>query len=434
MLTDFIFKQINDIKKGGLRKIFHKSVLGLKLLSKVSIFIPFYILGIFFVLIIRLIEPLILIRIGYLVSSRIGHFAGNTELYFCEKDAGINVPSRKYIDIFFHRYHPISNIFLEEKISSILIIYPQLFLEPIFKLNKLIPGFEKFEVGQNSQHDRDINNLLDNSKIHINFTKSESYFGDEILEILGIPKSSKIVCLLVRDSSYLFQKFGFGYEYHNFRDSNIHNYLNAAEELAKIGYYVVRMGEIVLDKFISQNDRIIDYANSKYKSPFLDIYLGHKCEFAISTSSGWDAVPSHLFKKPILYTNYVPIGLFSTFSHKYLLTTKKYFDISSKKILGFNEIFTRNLHFLVRDEDYQKNNLILIENTPDEIKDAAIDMHLMINNKLLLNNEDQVLQMKFWESYPKDLLAPYYRKNPLHGNLKALMSPSFLRNNKSLIV
>ena len=186
-------------------------------------------------------------------------------------------------------------------------------------------------------------------------------------------------------------------------------------------------------KFNSINPKIIDYANNPNRSPFLDIYLGYKCNFAISTSSGWDAVPSHLFKKPILYTNYSPIILISTFSKKYIITTKKYFDLNTNSYLKFSEIFSRNLFYLTKDQDYIDNNIKLIENTPEELIDAALEMHYLINNKLSLNEEDQNLQKQFWTQFPNNVKTPYFQKKSLHGQIKAIISPSFLRNNKNLI-
>ena len=60
----------------------------------------FYILAVPIVLCIRLIKPWFLVRFGALTSSRIGHFAANTELFLCERDAGINVPKQRYADLF----------------------------------------------------------------------------------------------------------------------------------------------------------------------------------------------------------------------------------------------------------------------------------------------------------------------------------------------
>src|SRR5438132_1828901 len=56
--------------------------------------LPFGLVG---ALALRAIRPWLLIRIGILTSERIGHLAANTELYLCERDAGINRPVGAYI-------------------------------------------------------------------------------------------------------------------------------------------------------------------------------------------------------------------------------------------------------------------------------------------------------------------------------------------------
>ena len=42
------------------------------------------------VLMIRLLKPIVLIRLGSLRTGRLGHLALNTEIYCCEVDAGIH--------------------------------------------------------------------------------------------------------------------------------------------------------------------------------------------------------------------------------------------------------------------------------------------------------------------------------------------------------
>ena len=67
---------------------------------KILLYIPLYILLLPIILLIRLISPIILIRFGELMSSRIGHLAANTELYLCEKETSINKLNIFYIVIF----------------------------------------------------------------------------------------------------------------------------------------------------------------------------------------------------------------------------------------------------------------------------------------------------------------------------------------------
>lgn len=432
-MISFLKKQINDFKKDGIIILFYKTKILIRFILNLFISIPFYILAVPFVFLLRILEPFFLIRIGRLISSRIGHFAGNTELYLCEKENKINVPKKKHIDIFYFAYYPICNKYLAKKIEQLLVVYPKFIMEPISIMNKLIPGWEKFEICQNTQHDRDVHNLLDKSKLHFHFTYEEKVKGNEELEKIGIPPESKIVCLFVRDNAYLLQKLGRGYDYHNYRDCNIQNYLKAANELTKLGYYVVRMGAVVKDKLMTNNPMIIDYASSGKRSDFLDIYLACKCDFVISSSSGWDSVPSHLFRKPILYTNVVPIGLLLTFSSRFMLTTRKYFDTKNNVNLKFSDIYSKGYAFYTKNEEYLNSNLKLIENTPDEICDAVLEMTQFYSQKLQLTEYDQKLQKLFWNSFPINAKDTYYKGNLLHGEIKAIMSPSFLRNNNTLI-
>ena len=93
----FIEGQVAQIRLGGLAVLVKK----LKLLLIKFFKLPLYIFAIFALLIIRLIKPWLLVRIGLFISSRIGHFAATTELYLCERDALINVPRHRHLDILF---------------------------------------------------------------------------------------------------------------------------------------------------------------------------------------------------------------------------------------------------------------------------------------------------------------------------------------------
>ena len=70
-------------------------------LTLLSCFVnPFYYVAVLIVIFSWLIGPFFTLRWGYLHSSKIGHFAGNTELYCCKRDVGINVPAKLHIDFF----------------------------------------------------------------------------------------------------------------------------------------------------------------------------------------------------------------------------------------------------------------------------------------------------------------------------------------------
>ena len=81
-------KHFLQIKKGGVMVIIKK----LRSLFYLFLISPIFILAIPVVIILRLIRPWFLIRWNELRSSRIGHFAKDTELYCCLRDAEINIP------------------------------------------------------------------------------------------------------------------------------------------------------------------------------------------------------------------------------------------------------------------------------------------------------------------------------------------------------
>ena len=121
---------------------------------------------------------------------------------------------------------------------------------------------------------------------------------------------------------------------HNkFRDFKIKNFKEAAEALANRGYYVFRMGAKVNEKLKSNNKKIIDYANSNLRSEFMDIFLGAKCNFCISTGHGFDMLP-YVFNKPIGIMS-VPVGDLRSHSKRFLLLTKKHYSLNKKKIYLF---------------------------------------------------------------------------------------------------
>ena len=73
----------------------------------------------------------------------------------------------------------------------------------------------------------------------------------------------------------------------------------------------------------------------------MDIYLGAKCYFCISSQGGFDAIPI-IFRRPVAIIE-VPIGLFFTSSEKILLLTKHLINKLSKKELTISEIFSSNV-------------------------------------------------------------------------------------------
>jgi putative glycosyltransferase (TIGR04372 family) len=426
-VSTFLQKQIIQIRKGGIVVVRRKIKQVLQLIP----YLPFCILAIPAVIMIRLIRPWLLVRIGALFSSRIGHFAGNTELYLCEYDANINKPERRHVDFFYIAYKPICNLQLATMWRRVLRIWPSWFLAPIAWVNRLIPSGEVHKIGNNTQHDRDVHNLLFQVPPHLQFTFKEEAYGEAGLRKLGIPYGASFVCLAVRDSAYLALHLGSDFSYHDYRDTDIQNYVQAAEELADLGYFVIRMGVRVNQAMKSTNARVIDYATNGMRSDFMDIYLGAKCEFCITSGTGYDAIPFHLFRRPLVFVNMVPIGYLGTYFKNSIGIVKHYYNLKENKELTINEIFTVGIGFSLISSDYVFKGIHLIENTNEEIRDVVIEMAKRLNGSWQPHEGDEALQRRFWEIFPVNALDA--KGIRLHGEILTRFGAQFLRNNPEML-
>ena len=266
---------------------------------------------------------------------------------------------------------------------------------------------------------------MDRFPPHLQFTIEEETRGVAALSAMGMPVGARFVCLNVRDSAYL---SGSEWAYHNYRDSNIQNYVVAAEALAERGYFVIRMGAKVHTALNSSHPKVIDYATNGMRSDFMDIYLGVKCEFCISTGSGWDAVPENC-RRPVAFVNFLPIAGIHTYRSELLSITKRHVWQETKKTLSLKEIFSSGVGFCGEASQYEAKGVLLIENTPEEIRDLAIEMADRLETTWQSLPGDEALQRQFWKLFQKDFVDAY-AGNPLHGEIRSRFGAAFLRNNQ----
>src|SRR3990167_1662657 len=420
--STFIKRQITQIRQGGRPMVAHKFNRAFRALLRISRRLPLYALAISAVIVIRLIRPWLLVRVGGLGSSRIGHFAGNTELYLCERDAGINVPKERHVDLFYMD-RLICNQQLATMWKRLLHVWPSWILGRISRVNRLIPGGTIHEIGHNTQNDRDVHNLLDRFPAYLSFTPEEDKKGYFALQDIGISDATPFVCLHSRDSAYLDATYlHMDWHYHDYLDNNIENYILAAEELTSKGYPVLRMGAVVEKRLKTISPGIIDYA-ANYRSDFMDIYLEAKCFFYLGSSSGLNAVPM-VFRRPRAIANFAALEYVSSWSSNDLFIPKKLWLVKENRFMTFREILESGVGRFLKTEQYNRKGLELIENTPEEIKDLAIEMDERLKGKWQTTKEDERLQDIFWS---------LFKSSELHGTLKARIGADFLRQNIDLL-
>ena len=435
-----MLKRINkhyvQIKRGGVKVIAKK----LRSLIYLLLQTPIYLLSIPLIVILRLIKSWYLIRWGELDSNRIGHFSAFTELYCCKRDAGINTPSQKYLDLFYMKKF-VCNKQLEKMWRRSLIILPAWLLRPLSRVNSFfclfISSFKEHEII--SSLDTDVHNLLEKFPTHISFIPKEELEGEEILKKFGLAKDAKFVCLHVRDTGYLNRHIKHEYmderwQYHGHRDGDIDKYVLAAEELARREYYVFRMGKNVLKPLKSSNPKVIDYANSEMSNDFMDIYLSAKCNFFISPGSGIDGV-AVIFRRPVAYIGHLPFGNFACFGGKNdketLVLTKHHINKKNQQELTVSEIFSANVAFAYTSDEHKLNDVELEENSPEEIRDLVIEIDERLSGRWKDTKEDLLLQKRFWSIF-EDRIKRLNLK-PMHGKMKLRYGAKFLRENQNWI-
>lgn len=421
----FLSRQVDQVKAGGWPALRRKLNLALPLVARFPIAVLGYALAVPITLIIRAIRPFCLVRVERIVSWRLGHFAGNLELYLCERDAGINAARQRVFDLWYHGTAP-CNAQLATMFGRVIHIGPRWLLAPVTSVNALLPGGAPHHVGTNTKHDRDVHNLIERFSPHLSFTPEEEARGEAGLRALGIPPGHPFVCLAVRDAAYLTDQSSRDHQqvdwsYHDYRNCHIQNYVAAAQALGQRGYYVVRMGALVQQPMPVSDPMILDYAANGMRSEFMDIYLGAKCAFCISNGGGFDAVP-YIFRRPVLYVDMVALGYSFTFSPLALLTTKKHWLRAEERFLTFRELFQSGAGEFFRSDQFQKMGIDLIESTPEEVAATVLEMEARLSGTWEATDADQERQRRFWELFPK---------TDFHGAIRAQVGTDFLRRNET---
>jgi len=433
-IRKFVSKQIFDIKAHGIPELFRKFYLLIRALLR----IPIYIIAIVPCIIIRLISPWIIIRIEKVCSANYGNFALDLAMYCCKKKFKIDLPKKKHIDLLYI-YHKdkIYNKQLAKMWKRKLNFFSSHLLDPINKVNKLIPGWKVHAIEVLfSKYERDIDNLIDKYQ-PLDFTIEEETYGKKMLNKFGLKDNDKFVCLAVRDNAYQLRKISSRFRdwtYHDYRNHDIDNFVLAAEELARRGYHVFRMGVDVNKPLNSSNPKIIDYANSSLRNDFMDVYLGAKCSFCISTHYGFEEVPL-IFGRPIAFLG-LPIGDLHTHNEKFLLITKHHIFKKEKRKLSFSEIFAHGVAYAFDTKVFEQKGIELVDYTPDDIKDFVIEMVENVEFKRKLNPEDEELQKTFKNLFASNLKRINYHKeikntyHKYHGQIRSRFSSKFLREHK----
>ena len=409
-------------------------------LKKKNIDFKFY-LFIPFILIIYLLR---IFKINLrLYPNQFGHQGFDIE-YFLRIEK-----KKSLIDIFI--VGPIvPNSYLEKKHKLIInmINVPERLFQYLQKLNKLSYSFFGRSIYKTFGYEyKRIRQCSEDWKLQgpqIKFSLNEMKKGNKFLKKYGLKKNNYILLISRTDRYYLranrklFQskddlknhEKSLGQSY---RNSNFKDYKKSIEFFSKINIKSVRIGAHEETVDINNQD-FFDYAGklrptlAKEEADFYDIFLMHFSKFLITGNSGLCAV-YETCDKPILFVNCFPWPWLmfpprkKDFYMPKLLTNDENYIYTFKDMITLSTI--TNWRFAQMNSFFEQNkNLITIDNTEKEIKDAAEEFYLSLQKKWTISHEEKSLRYSFEKLIPENVYLHY---------IKAKMPFTFLKKFRRLL-
>ena len=216
---------------------------------------------------------------------------------------------------------------------------------------------------------------------------------------MGADPDLPFVCFYARDGFFLRELFPritsvFGeYSLSEHRNSSIENYLPVAETLTSLGYYAIRMGKNVEKAITPPNPQVVDYG-AKFHSDFMDLYLSARCTFFVGNDGGMVCLP-FIFRKPLVTVNAWPPGsVEGSLYHEGIFIPKTVYSSEKGDILSLRETLESDFApkgFPAKEdmENLERKGFKLLENTPEEITEAAMEMKQRIQSAFEPSEEDE---------------------------------------------
>ena len=372
----------------------------------------------------RLIRPLVEVRLMVVAFHKYGHLALEPELALLEIETELARRGRKFPRIItwwsFGPKKLRANSYLVDKWKEVLSAQPSWWLDALIRVGRKVPllalPLPVLSIQRPMQQ-------LSKTAPRLQFSSTEQTTATTELAKLGMDISKPFVCLVVRDDGHYGDVVSS--ENPNCLSPNfdVEQFAQVCNELVAMGYQVVRMGAGKEKPMLSRSEWVFDYAKSTVRSPFLDVYLAAHCAFAVSTQTGPDAV-SLLFRRPVCF---IDISIFSQFFFGTDLVfwnpcslRKDDAMISLREIVTSDKVWAKYAYVL-RDQGIDGVRL-----TSEEIAETVKEFATLFSNDFSLSSQDADLCMKANEQIAAGM-GQMGKEN--FGEIQARISPSYLRRN-----
>ncbi len=191
--------------------------------------------------------------------------------------------------------------------------------------------------------------------------------GDAWLEGLGVPKDAPIALLHVRDRGYASFM-----THHFYRCADVKNYNLAIDALIERGWWVFRIGDKTSPPLEHPSEQAVDIPHRAGHANWMDVYMCGRCDFGIVQLSGPEVIVRG-FRKPMLLANVVPDLARDPFPRE-LWLMKRFVSKETGEDMTYEAYLEKGAPLLTMSDQYEQAGIEVIENTPEELRDATLDM------------------------------------------------------------
>lgn len=241
--------------------------------------------------------------------------------------------------------------------------------------------------------------------------------GEECLRKLGLPQGSWFVTVHCREGGYDHQN-----PVNTLRNCDVKDYLPAMRGIVARGGWCLRMGDNTTEP-LKAEPGIIDYAHSRLRSDWMDIFLCGGCRFFLGCASGPSAV-AMVFGVPCAVTNQCLPLLTQPFGNRDLLVPKLLWSKSLGRYLTFPELAASPLATARFTRCFANTDVQVHDNRPEDICDLVLEMMDELDGTYREDALDQELQ-----AVMRRLIQP----NHYSYGAVSRFGRSFLRKYRSLL-
>lgn len=263
-------------------------------------------------------------------------------------------------------------------------------------------------------------------------TDSEVMSAEAQLSAMPVSLESGFVTLTVRDAAYKRKHRITPLQSdvkEAYRNNNIEDFIVLCGEARRAGLSLIRMGQIVEQKFESEDQSCFDYASSGLRSELLDHYLMTHCQLCVTTSLGFDAIPG-MAGIPRLVVNLVPYTVLSDHYPWDVVVPVRFFDLCLGRDLTLSETLQRRSIRVFRgSEEIAEDGLTIIRMTSIELVESFRDSLQFRVGREALTRDDRELQAIFWNTLERTFSIGH---RPLAA--RPLVAPSYLRRHRQWLL